>query len=220
MRHIFLILLFFCVGKLPAQVLVHKEPRHRPVFENNKIRILDVLLPVGDTTQYHIHHTPSLFIYFSNTSTGSQLQGHQPSSGRSVEGTLRFENLAEPNVRIHRVWNIDTIALHVMDIELLYKDSSFVQKPLSIPDLQLAIDTPWVRVYKITVNTGKSFKLKDTPRSLVLVSFDSARLQLRQSKLHTVQPGSFSWINAGEVFELKNIGEQSARFVLLELPGK
>lgn len=107
-----------------------------------------------------------------------------------------------------------------MDIELLYKDSSFVQKPLSIPDLQLAIDTPWVRVYKITVNTGKSFKLKDTPRSLVLVSFDSARLQLRQSKLHTVQPGSFSWINAGEVFELKNIGEQSARFVLLELPGK
>ncbi len=126
---------------MQGQVVVHKEPLHLPVFQNKQVRILNVLMPPGDTSQYHIHHTPSLFIYFTTTATGSQLQGMQARSGKNPAGFIQFENLAAPNIRIHRVWNADTDTFHVMDIELLYKDSGFAQKPLTMPDLSLEIDT-------------------------------------------------------------------------------
>ena len=78
-------LLFFCLLLtgfiLTAQVPVSKEPRHHNVFENNSVRLLNVLLPAGDTTLYHIHSTPSVFIGFTKTTTGSQLIYQQPSEG-------------------------------------------------------------------------------------------------------------------------------------------
>ncbi|MDQ3846617.1 MAG: hypothetical protein M3342_21785 [Bacteroidota bacterium] len=213
--------LLFRLGHLQAQVLVHEEPRHRPVFQNNKIRILNVLLPPGDTTQYHIHHTPSLFLFFTSTSTGSQLQSTAASTGRSTAGSLLFENLAPPHVRVHRVWNMDTNTFHVMDIELLSKDSGFAQKPLMLPHLQLAIDTPWARVYQLTLEAGNDFTFRDTNRSLVLVSLDAAPVQMQQGRKtqqQTVRAGSFFWVKTRQSFALKNTGGAAARFVLLEVP--
>ena len=61
-----------------AQVHVRNEPRHHNVFENEFVRILDVHLGPGDTTLYHLHNTPSVFIIFTNTNVGSQLIGKQP----------------------------------------------------------------------------------------------------------------------------------------------
>src|SRR4051812_9314409 len=130
-------LLFCCLLlttlALDAQVSVSKEPRHHPVFENNKVRLLNVLLPAEDTTLYHIHSTPSVFICFTKTNTGSQLIHQQPSEGTSTAGSIWFENLEAPNIKTHRVWNSDTSTYHVMDIELLGNDSGFMQKPLPAP---------------------------------------------------------------------------------------
>jgi hypothetical protein len=208
--------------KLHAQVLVHEEPRHRPVFQNDKLRMLDVLLPPGDTTQYHIHHTPSLFIYFSSTSTGSQLKEAAPSKGRSTAGSVSFENLSAPRVRIHRVWNIDTNSLHVMDIELL-KDSGFSQKPIKHPQLRLAIDTPWVRVYKLELEANSEFILTPVQGELVLVSTSAGRVQSQQGNrkdMQTLSPGSFFLIKPGESFRLQNTGAMTTRCVLTELPDR
>src|SRR3954469_18236609 len=124
-RFLLILFLLFSIGNLQAQVPVHEEPRHKPVFQNNNVRLLNARLPPGDTTQYHLHNTPSLFIFFTTTTTGSQLQGSEPSTGRSAAGTILFENLTPPHVRIHRMWNIDKDTFHVMDIELLGRDSGF-----------------------------------------------------------------------------------------------
>lgn len=221
-RLLFFIVFHFQLGYLQAQVLVHEEPRHHPVFQNDKIRILNVLLPPGDTTQYHIHHTPSLFLFFTSTTIGSQLQGAAAATGRSIGGTLLFENLAPPHVRVHRVWNMDTTALHVMDIELLLKDSGFTQRPMTLPHLQLAIDTPWARVYRLTLKAN-DFSLTGSEHSLVLVAMEAATVQLQlgdgKAQLQTVQPGSFFTIKPKESFILRNTGSSTAHFALLEIPG-
>ncbi|HKH59745.1 MAG TPA: hypothetical protein VKA49_02880 [Flavitalea sp.] len=224
MRSLFpLILFFFSVGHLPAQVLVHEEPRHHPVFENDKIRILDVLIPPGDTTQYHIHHTQSLFLYFSTTTTFSQLPNSPATRGRAVSGRFIFENLSPPNERVHRVWNVDTGSLHVMDIELLSQVTGFEEDPLTLKYLQLAIDTPGVRVYRLTLETGNEFTLSDSRYTLFLVNMESATVQLLQNRkppLRILQPGSFFEIKSRQSFVLKNAGRNTAHFALLELPGE
>src|ERR1700676_647048 len=66
----FLILYSLC----PAQVPVGKEPRHHNIFENDHVRILDVHIPPGDTTQIHIHAAPSVFLILTNSvKVGSQV---------------------------------------------------------------------------------------------------------------------------------------------------
>lgn len=219
-----LLLLFALLLKLfslQAQVLVHEEPVHRPVFQNDKLRILNVLLPPGDTTQYHIHHTPSLFLFFTSTSTSSQLQGAAPTSGRSQAGTFLFENLAAPHQRTHRVWNTDRDTFHVMDIELLSSDSGFIQRPLMLPHLQAVIDTSWARVYRITLNAGERFSLQNDKRSFVLVSMTTVPVEEKQGEktvLKNLQPGSFIQTKSGKQISIKNVGNNMSQFALLELP--
>ncbi|MGK2961823.1 MAG: hypothetical protein ACSLFK_06695 [Gemmatimonadaceae bacterium] len=45
-----------------APIPVHAEPRHRMVWEAGSIRVLDVQVPPGDTSLYHIHDAPILYI--------------------------------------------------------------------------------------------------------------------------------------------------------------
>jgi len=209
------------LNAVQAQVLVHEEPRHVPVFKNKEIRILNVLVPPGDTSQYHLHNTPSFFVRLSNTITGSQVQGEMAIAGKSKAGEIRFENLAPPNSRVHRVWNADKDTFHVMDVELLMKQAVFDQKPLTLPNLKLEIDTNWVRAYRLTLADGIDFKTKNKRQSLILISLNASKSQTTQNgktELQTLKPGSFFVIKRRKSFSIKNIGVKTVQFVLLELP--
>src|SRR5205085_1574798 len=151
------------------EVPVSKEPRHHPVFENKKVRILNVLLPPGDTSLYHLHSTPSVFISLTTTKTAAQLKGSEPSPfGLSTQGNIWFENLSAPHTRIHRVWNEDTSAFHVVDVELFTDDAPFSSKLLSAEHSRVVTDTPWVRVYKIELNKNDKMELAKNHDAFVL----------------------------------------------------
>lgn len=220
-RKLLFLVLILKLSNLSAQVPVHEEPRHHPVFQNEAIRILNVLLPPGDTSEYHVHTTPSLFIRLSGTVTGSQLQGGKATSGKSVAGTLLFENLAPPNIRTHRVWNADTDTFHVMDVELLFKDSGFAQSPLNSPDLKLEIDTPWVRAYRLNLWNGTDFIPENRNKPFMLISLDAASVQIKQNGnliTQELKAGNFIEIKRRQSISLKNVSGKTVQFVLLELP--
>jgi hypothetical protein len=220
---LFILILTGCLNILQAQILVHEEPRHRPVFQNKDIRILNVRVAPGDTSLYHMHTTPSFFIRLTNTITGSQVQGEAKKAGKSQAGEIRFENLAPPNNRVHRVWNADKDTFHVMDVELLMKKAVFDQKPLTLPNLKLEIDTTWVRAYRLSLLKEIEFKSKNKKQSLVLVSLNASTVEIDQNgkrELQTLKPGSFFVISRKESFSLKNKTESTSQFVLLELPPK
>ena len=129
----FVVIILFSSLSTMAQVPVRDEPRHHNVFENSYVRLLDVFLSPHDTTQFHVHNTPSVFTTFTKTATGSQLISGQPSGDLSVAGNSWYDSLSTP--RIHRVWNEDTTWFHVMDIELIagkpHSDQPVLQNPSS-----------------------------------------------------------------------------------------
>ena len=43
-------------------VPVYQEPMHRLVYHNPMVRVLDVRIPAGDTTAYHVHAAPMVGI--------------------------------------------------------------------------------------------------------------------------------------------------------------
>ena len=217
----FFLLFIYKFSISQAQVPVHEEPRHHPVLQNKEIRLLNVIIPPGDTSQYHIHNTPSIFIFFTTTATGSQLQGKTALPGKSIAGRILFENLASPNIRVHRVWNADKDTFHVMDVELLFKNTGFVQHPMTLPELTLEIDTTWIRAYRLTLSKGKDFMLMNKKQSFILVSLSAAEVQTKQggkSPKQIVKPGSFFDIRRMQSFSLKNTSAATVEFILLELP--
>lgn len=118
-----------------AQVAVREEPRHHPVLQNKYIRLLDVWLPPGDTTLYHIHETPSVFVILSHTITGAQIKGGNWVKAEPALGNVWYRSFS-PDILVHRVCNMDSVVFHVNDIEILsYYDSarSAKNKPLPYP---------------------------------------------------------------------------------------
>ena len=116
MKKIFVaIIIIFTSSMLSAQVQVSKEPRHKKVLENKYIRLLDVWIPPGDTTLFHIHSTPSVFVPFTTTVVCSQIKGKAWETSKNTEGNASYRSFAN-DIVVHRVSNCDTVPFHVTDI--------------------------------------------------------------------------------------------------------
>ena len=204
----------FCVGQVP----VRDEPHHHNIFENEYLRVLDVHIGPGDTTQFHEHNTPSVFFTFSKTFTTSQLIGRQPSrSSASNPGPPSYDSLGTP--RIHRVWNDDTTWFRVMDIELKTGKPKSNQVVIQNSLLTLAFNRYLAIGYWVKLKTGESIDLPSPTMGYLLVSQGDATIQYRggnSKQQRFMKAGHYIWIQPGEIFSLTN-SSNLANFMLLQL---
>src|ERR1700737_4238085 len=120
MKYIFSLVVFFGISlSCRAQIPVSQEPRHHKVLENEWVRVLDVHIPPGDTSLFHKHSTPSVFMLLSSARSGSEVLQEDTSAHAVMHGGIWFETFYK-TPRIHRVWNSDTLEFHVMDVELVH----------------------------------------------------------------------------------------------------
>ena len=200
-----------------AQVQVRNEPRHHNVFENEFVRILDVHLGPGDTTLYHLHNTPSVFITFTNTNVGSQLMGKQPQKGANITGEVFYDSLNTP--RIHRVWNEDTSWFHVMDVELTNTKQKKNIAVLKNPSLKLLFNKEQVIGYNITLKTDNTVELPASANGYLVISQTESIVDFTINGIiqqRIVKPAHYTWVNAGRNFSLTANGSKPANFVLLQ----
>ena len=91
-------------------VMVYEEPRHRLVFEKDDVRIISVNIPVGDTSMFHLHDVPTVYVAINgalmqNQNRGSEWDDPNPEWIRKPGEILyREDYLAKP--LNHRVKNI------------------------------------------------------------------------------------------------------------------
>ena len=94
---------------------------HRPIIENDSVRVLDVRIAPGDTVPAHQHDLPSVFITLSPADlvfrnlAGETIKNVHRSRESEVDPKVEWRNPA-PAPRI--VSNIDTVELHALRIEL------------------------------------------------------------------------------------------------------
>jgi hypothetical protein len=79
-------------------VPVHQEPRHHLVFETPGTKILDVQIPPGDTTLFHTHSHPILYVTMSTSRTGSQTLGSEWGDTKPPEAPATIMSVAESPV--------------------------------------------------------------------------------------------------------------------------
>jgi hypothetical protein len=200
-----------------AQVPVSKEPRHHKVFQNEYIRVLDAHIVPGDTTLFHKHEIPSVFIVLTNSKTGSELINKGATTSAPVTyGNIWFDGFyTEP--RIHRIWNNDTIEFHVMDIELLnkaYKDPGTAMLP---KPMQMLFDEKPVKVYTCSLKAGSTINLNNRKRHMLIVGLSDTGGEVTLNDKVFKQKGDYLFIPAGTKNALINKGSTANQFVVCEL---
>ena len=197
---------FVCV----AQVPVSKEPMHHNVFENSYVRILDVQLAPGDTTQFHKHETPSVFIVLQPVKTGSEvIIEESQATALSGDPSISFEGFYK-TPRIHRVWNEDTILFHVMDIEILSKHVS-QPPPLHQKELSPVLEDKPVRVYRLKLDQETDFVINNE-RPFLVVGLDDTSQEVIVNKKATNKKGDYLFIPSGEGIVFRKRGQQPYSF--------
>ncbi|HTE01869.1 MAG TPA: hypothetical protein VK668_21415 [Mucilaginibacter sp.] len=200
-----------------AQVQVRNEPRHKNVFENKYIRILDVNIQPHDTTMFHVHSTPSVFLVFTNTITGTQIKGQNWTEGKNVPGYVWYRSFLNDTL-VHRVSNIDKVPFHVTDIEILsgYNNKNYT-KPLPF---RILFENEKAVAYRLTDSSiNKKVISNRGPIIAGLVTGDDIILHDTKSKRSVIIKANTrcTYIAPGTSFYLSTTGKKPVDLVLFEI---
>jgi len=105
-------------SKLKEPVPVEQEPHHHVVFQNQYVRVLDVLFPKGDPSLFHTHSNDNVSVALGGDLTKSQVMGGEWSEPvKVVPGQVAFHR-AKGQPYTHRVGSAGEQAFHVIDVEI------------------------------------------------------------------------------------------------------
>ncbi len=198
-----------------AQVQVSKEPLHKKVLENKYIRLLDVWIKPGDTSLFHIHSTPSVFLVFTTTTYAAQEKNKDWTTEKVVPGFSWYRSFYK-DTQIHRVANIDTAIFHVTDVELLstYKPT---EKREALP-FPLLYENERVFAYRLTDSSFTDRHMsKRGPLILEVVTGEVKYHDIKGCKSTIVKTGKYSYIEPGKEFSFSAAGKEKTLMVLFEI---
>lgn len=208
--------MIFTSFTITAQVQVSKEPFHKKVLENKYLRLLDVWIKPGDTSLFHIHSTPSLFLHFTHTSIGIQIKGKEWSQDKNEEGTAVYRSFLNDTL-VHRVTNCDTLPFHVTDIEILspYKPGTTLN-PLPFTVL---FENEKAFAYRLRRSSFNKQVIKGRgPMLAELVAGNEVLYHnTMNKKAIKIKTGKFFYIKPGSSFHFSTTGDERTNMVLFEI---
>jgi len=105
-------------GTATDPVAVEQEPHHHVIFENQYVRVLDVVLRPGETSLFHRHSLDNVPIQLSDATMKRQSPGEHWAASPAKAGSVGFIG-GTKSPYIHRISNTGTTEFHVLDIEIL-----------------------------------------------------------------------------------------------------
>jgi hypothetical protein len=196
-------------------IQVRKEPRHHDVLDNGWVRILDVQIPAGDSSLFHKHSTPSIFLVLGNTRTGTQTIVEPRHRTFSTEG-LWYEDFTD-TPRIHRVWNEDKIPFHTIDIELPHKPGHLVDPAIDLPSFTLLFDEKPVRGYRLSLAAGKDVRLNSRQAPVLVVGLSGPDAEAKVNEKTFREKGDYIFLPVGTAIQFVNKGTADVQFAVFEI---
>ena len=136
-------------------VPVHEEPHHTPVFENAWVKVLDVHFEAGVESLFHRHAVHNLAVRIVGGTTRADSPEGQGSPREVPTGSVVFHSASPPYV--HRVVNVGTGAVHIVDVELLgARTTSASGAPDDLAGHVVEIENDYVRVSRVRLRAGES----------------------------------------------------------------
>lgn len=198
-------------GAEQQAVAVYEEPLHRLVFSNSWVRVLDVRVPPGVTTAFHVHSAPLMGVTVEAARTSTQVPG-SPFGGveRAQEVATPFDNWNATLPYIHRIENVDTVPLHYVVAERLA--SPGVDATVTPADgivLFKEGQTAWIYRVDIPPHSGTILHTHSAPGLTVLaVAGGLVEDGDRPAASGGQSAGQWSWRGSGFRHALRNPGDK------------
>lgn len=207
-------------------VPIHQEPRHRPVYEGLGFRVLDVQIPPGDTTLYHLHDAAILYTLVSASPTDFQLVGSAWNGTKPTDdpgwrpGDTRTDTGYVTQPVRHRVTNVGPGLFRLIAVVSTRRGAPGDSPSLTLeapgkPELR----STWFRQARVPlpVQTVTAWHTSSTPL-VVVQPFDSdVELETAAGSRRLTAPGSFAAVAAGQRYRLRNTGKLPATLIIVQV---
>jgi hypothetical protein len=196
-------------------VEVRDEPRHRRRFEDEFVRVYDVLVPVGDTTLYHRHTEDTFYVAVNEATVRDQTLGADGDrTGTAPAGTVMCRpHRSRP--LIHQVHNVGTAEMRLIGAEIRKSPAVTSPRPLHAPGHSLVLEREPLRVYLLSLDPGESTGDIEYHFASLTVFLTTTSLRMRPTGgadatlIHA--PGDVVWRPGPMAFSLTNVGEEQCR---------
>ena len=204
----------------PTPVPVSKEPRHHLVLENDKVRIYDVTVAVGDQTLLHQHDIDYVFVTLGDSDVENRVLGRPPVELKLEDGEARFAKGGFAHVAVNKAQT----PFHNITIEILPTQPSGMELP-ALPlgagmTVEPVFDQKVVRCFSFTLEPGAVMPLHEHKTDHLVVMLTDAHLKSdvvgKGSSDITPKRGDPVFVRGGYSHTLTNVGSTPARFVEIE----
>ena len=206
----------FQAATAPRSVPVGEEPRHHVRWENKYLRVIEAIVPPGDTTLYHTHSRDNVPIAIKPCRLRTTLLGSSPSNETSVvPGTTTWAVATYT----HQIENLGGGPIHYIDAELISATGIKAEPTLNgLPGHTLIFENEKVRAYRVILKPGQSTGSHTHRLPFLNVSVSGGELiEDRKGTKQKFNPGSFAWFDKPLTHSLKNGGTTEYEMVDLEL---
>jgi hypothetical protein len=230
----FLVLGCVLAGSAMAQledkpVPMDKAPFHIPVFQNDYLILLNVNIPPGRNTGYHIHYADSVSVNLSPASQTNQNYGSSnvsppgAAAGEGEPGRATFTDVTKNGPRTHKATNVGPTPFH--NISFILKDrrptGTTVSERSAAQGYTQVMDNARLRAWRVTLKPGQSTQqiTQGGPGLRVYVQGGVLAEAIPGSADRGMAPyeGDFIWQDAGQTRTVKNTGTTLIEYVEFEL---
>jgi len=209
-------------------VPMDKAPFHIPVFSNDYITLLNVNIPPGRNTGYHIHFADSISVNLTPASQTSQNYGSEqvgpPGTGGDGEpGRVNFNDVTKNGPRTHKATNVGPTPFH--NISFILKNrapaGTMVSSRAGVAGYTQVMDNARLRAWRVVLKPGEATgQIRQTAPGLrVYIHGGVLAEMVPESADRGMAPyeGDFIWQDAGQTRAVKNTGTTAIEFVEFEL---
>ncbi len=198
-----------------------EEPRHQLVFSKDNIKVMDVVIPAGDTCLFHVHRHPTIYVLLNGTKYAGQNWGKEWEQGRIMD--LAWAGLVQdmtepyttstPNV-YHRVTIPDDETYHLI---------AMINTGNGVPNVEKSsrpVNSSYFRENRFEVAANQQSDLIQLEYPAVLVQYtDGLTSILEKGVEHSfkTEQGGYSYHAANTPFQITNKSSEEQKFVAIEL---
>ena len=202
----------------PAAVPVRDEPMHKLKFENEYVRVFDVLVPAGGQTRFHAHAHDYVFVAIGDARVRSER-----TDGTSVDLDLKNGEARFSAPLTHRAVNLGQTDFRNITVEILKSAGSPPEPPSPpMPGHSVVLENDRVRIDRQILEPGQSTGLHTHTLMSLGICVSPARVEYSEpggkSETADLVAGQFSWHPTARTHSLKNVGK--TRFEAIEIEWK
>ncbi len=215
---------FLLPAETASEVEITAEPHHHLEFQNDLVRAFKVNIPPHDATLLHRHRHDYFVIALANADIASESPGKPVASIKMQTGETGFHT----GEFAHIARNLAGTAFPHVDVEVLQPNASYKWDEERGVDVleggtrEILLVKDGIRASQIELQPHAMIPKHKHVGPHLVVAITAVNLQSNVSseemKSTELQPGEVAWFAGGLTHSVMNMGNQDAKFVVLEFP--